>query len=327
VRYNSKSDGGVYTVTGHILIAVNPFRDLTIYNEKTIKQYLGRPIGSEPPHIYAVAPGHWAAQPLQGTRGPTRSGDGNAEYIVAGSSDRHKEHGKTGKDNAKPDSGGRSPSPKPKLTQDLNGAFGPVLPIPSPSNSSRPSPRASRSPKHSRSPKTSPRARRSRSRSPSSSKVNSTHSTPSHSPRSNVTDNSHEQQKESSKARNKQTPAKSGTDYDVEDLFVGRASQKRGSGSDDKAEKRDSCSDVSTGVGTRTTVSRDVASSLVSPSPSPPPQAPPPLPPPLQPPSLTVPTSALAEAADANLELDSALSSAGQLRLAATLQRLDRRSA
>ena len=54
-RYNSKDDGGVYTVTGHILIAMNPFRELKIYDEKVIKQYLGRPIGSEPPHIYAVA--------------------------------------------------------------------------------------------------------------------------------------------------------------------------------------------------------------------------------------------------------------------------------
>jgi len=55
MRYNSANDGGCYTVTGHILIAVNPFRDLAIYDEKQIKRYLGRPIGSEPPHIYAIA--------------------------------------------------------------------------------------------------------------------------------------------------------------------------------------------------------------------------------------------------------------------------------
>jgi myosin heavy subunit len=56
VRYDDKkSDGGCYTVTGHILIAVNPFRDLSIYDEKQIKRYLNRPIGSEPPHIFAIA--------------------------------------------------------------------------------------------------------------------------------------------------------------------------------------------------------------------------------------------------------------------------------
>jgi len=54
VRY-AKSEGGIYSTTGHILIAVNPFRQLKIYEEAQIKRYLGKPIGSEPPHIYAIA--------------------------------------------------------------------------------------------------------------------------------------------------------------------------------------------------------------------------------------------------------------------------------
>ena len=54
-RYSSRDDGGMYTLTGHILIAVNPFRPLKIYEDRQIKQYLGRPIGAEPPHIYAIA--------------------------------------------------------------------------------------------------------------------------------------------------------------------------------------------------------------------------------------------------------------------------------
>ena len=33
VRY-AKHEGGCYTVTGHILIAVNPFKQLSIYDEK-----------------------------------------------------------------------------------------------------------------------------------------------------------------------------------------------------------------------------------------------------------------------------------------------------
>ena len=37
-RYNDqKDDGGCYSVTGHILIAVNPFRKLTIYEESNVR--------------------------------------------------------------------------------------------------------------------------------------------------------------------------------------------------------------------------------------------------------------------------------------------------
>lgn len=36
VRY-AKDDAGVYTSTGHILIAINPFRDLSIYGEKKVR--------------------------------------------------------------------------------------------------------------------------------------------------------------------------------------------------------------------------------------------------------------------------------------------------
>jgi len=54
-RYNDEDDGGCYSVTGHILIAVNPFRPLSIYETANHKRYLGQPIGAQPPHIFAVA--------------------------------------------------------------------------------------------------------------------------------------------------------------------------------------------------------------------------------------------------------------------------------
>jgi myosin heavy subunit len=54
-RYNSKDDGGCYSFTGHILIAVNPFRSLKVYSEADMKRYLSQAIGKEPPHIFAIA--------------------------------------------------------------------------------------------------------------------------------------------------------------------------------------------------------------------------------------------------------------------------------
>ena len=38
VRY-AKDEGGCYTVTGHILIAVNPFKQLGIYDEKQVSAF------------------------------------------------------------------------------------------------------------------------------------------------------------------------------------------------------------------------------------------------------------------------------------------------
>ena len=36
-RYNSKDDGGIYSCTGHILIAVNPFRSLSVYEDSNVR--------------------------------------------------------------------------------------------------------------------------------------------------------------------------------------------------------------------------------------------------------------------------------------------------
>jgi myosin heavy subunit len=45
----------IYTYTGSILMALNPYKQLPLYGAEAIEQYRGRPRGSNPPHVYAMA--------------------------------------------------------------------------------------------------------------------------------------------------------------------------------------------------------------------------------------------------------------------------------
>lgn len=45
----------IYTYTAHILLVVNPFQELPVYDEAHVSRYKGKSIGSEPPHIFAIA--------------------------------------------------------------------------------------------------------------------------------------------------------------------------------------------------------------------------------------------------------------------------------
>lgn len=52
-RYQGDS---IYTYTGTVLLAVNPYRSLDdLYNEATMDSYRGRALGVKPPHVYAIA--------------------------------------------------------------------------------------------------------------------------------------------------------------------------------------------------------------------------------------------------------------------------------
>jgi myosin heavy subunit len=42
----------IYTRTGPILIAMNPFKRLPIYQDEITRMYHGRPHGALPPHCY-----------------------------------------------------------------------------------------------------------------------------------------------------------------------------------------------------------------------------------------------------------------------------------
>eukprot|EP00002_Diphylleia_rotans_P018353 TRINITY_DN3556_c0_g3_i2.p1 TRINITY_DN3556_c0_g3~~TRINITY_DN3556_c0_g3_i2.p1 ORF type:complete len:1043 (-),score=218.53 TRINITY_DN3556_c0_g3_i2:82-3210(-) len=52
VRYRN---GDIYTYTGYILIAINPYKSVPLYSDELVQKYRGKAIGRLPPHVYAVA--------------------------------------------------------------------------------------------------------------------------------------------------------------------------------------------------------------------------------------------------------------------------------
>jgi len=49
------SKGKIYTYIGEVVVSVNPYKPLNIYDKEHVELYRGREIYERPPHIFAVA--------------------------------------------------------------------------------------------------------------------------------------------------------------------------------------------------------------------------------------------------------------------------------
>ena len=64
---NRYAQHSIYTYSGIVLIAVNPFQRVTLYGPEVIQAYSGRKRGELEPHLFAIAEDAYTAMAKDGT--------------------------------------------------------------------------------------------------------------------------------------------------------------------------------------------------------------------------------------------------------------------
>lgn len=64
---NRYAQHSIYTYSGIVLIAVNPFQRVTLYGPEVIQAYSGRRRGELEPHLFAIAEDAYTAMSRDGT--------------------------------------------------------------------------------------------------------------------------------------------------------------------------------------------------------------------------------------------------------------------
>ncbi|KAB0803532.1 hypothetical protein PPYR_00502 [Photinus pyralis] len=72
----------IYTYTGTILVAVNPYKDIDIYSQNYISRYHGKKMGSLEPHVFALAEAAYSSL----RRGKPGGGTMNQSLVISGES-------------------------------------------------------------------------------------------------------------------------------------------------------------------------------------------------------------------------------------------------
>ncbi|XP_023935955.1 myosin-I heavy chain [Bicyclus anynana] len=67
----------IYTYTGSILVAVNPYKELGCYNMEDMQNYRGKAFGSLPPHVFALAESAYSS---------LQNGEKNQSVVISGES-------------------------------------------------------------------------------------------------------------------------------------------------------------------------------------------------------------------------------------------------